>query len=510
MSEFTAASGGEAGVEACVPPPLPPLPQVLGQDEDERLLALLRQETFRQRGEGFRSEWAFHRMAVSEGLGAPLARSARIASGGKEYALQPFARDTLFNEVPRWGEVQRLSDVLGGAIPATGVAREVLAAAFASSGAPLHPEYLSHQRAVQWRLGPALGEAHRITVGGTQYSLQVFAGDTLYCVVGQWQDLRRLSELAGDTAQAALRDALWAEACAPAGVAYDPASPFQQAAMAANLGAPLSAPFQVALDETPYQVQVFALDTLFAPVAGGAVRRMSELGATAPAPQPAPAPAPQPAPQPGTSGPADALSDRQPSFGVLPVPGQPRVSQFYGYTKWSAGGGRQYYGATQGMHSGIDFAVPVGTPLLSVGYGVVLFAGENGPFGARLPQSIVVRYGSLYVLYGHASVVGVRPGQAVVPGQELGRSGEFGGPHLHFEVRPVRPDLLGNTDPNQRPVNPGYCLNAIEFFSADLQPYFERQLAILGGVRQHFCTGGLHDQPRIVFGQAVNNAPCAG
>ena len=510
MSDSTEVPASDEGVEACVPPPLPPLPAVLGPDDEEaRLLALLRQETYRLRGEGFHSDWAFHQAAATARLGAPLARSARVTSGGKEYAFQVYPGDTLFNEVPRWSEVQRLSSLLGGAIPAGGLGRDVLAASFAAAGAPLHPDFLSHQRAVQLRLGPPLGEAHRITVGGTQYSLQVFAGDTLYCVVGQWQDLRRLNDLAADPAHVALHDALWAEAYAPCGANYDPHSPFQQAAMAAKIGAPLSGVFQVALDETPYQVQVFAQDTLFAPLSGGTPRLMSSIGAPAPTPQPA-APASQPASQPGASGPADALSDKRPVFGSLPVPGQPRISQFYGYTKWSAGDGRKFYGATQGMHSGIDFAVPVGTQLLAVGYGVVMFAGTDGPFGARVPQSIVVRYGSHYVLYGHASAVRVQHGQAVVPGQVLGLSGDFGGAHLHFEIRPVRADIMRNADPNQNPVNPGFCFNAIDFFSADLQPYFERQLAILGGVRQHFCTGGLHDQPKITFGQPMNTAPCAG
>src|SRR5919109_3365397 len=126
---------GDEGVEACVPPPLPPLPAVLGpDDEEQRLLVLLRQETYRQRGEGFRSDWAFHQIAVREGLGAPLARSGRVTSGGKEYAFQVYAGDTLFNEVPRWSAVQRLSAALGGAIPASGVARDVLAASFAAAG----------------------------------------------------------------------------------------------------------------------------------------------------------------------------------------------------------------------------------------------------------------------------------------------------------------------------------------------------------------------------------------
>jgi hypothetical protein len=67
--------------------------------------------------------------------------------------------------------------------------------------------------------------------------------------------------------------------------------------------------------------------------------------------------------------------------------------------------------------------------------------------------------------------------------------------------------MLNNDDPDQRPVNPGYAVNPIDYFSADLMDYFLRQLARLGG-NAHFCWGMFTDQERITFGAPVDNRPC--
>ncbi|MER7397362.1 M23 family metallopeptidase, partial [Streptomyces sp. NPDC000151] len=86
-------------------------------------------------------------------------------------------------------------------------------------------------------------------------------------------------------------------------------------------------------------------------------------------------------------------------------------------------------------HTGQDFAVPVGTPVRSVGRGRVTAVECGGPFGI----SVLVRHGAhTYTQYAHLSAVLVRPGQRVRPGQPIALSGNTGnstGPHLHFEVR---------------------------------------------------------------------------
>lgn len=492
------------------PSPPPPLPFAIftrslegleTTEQGKRLWLTLQNEAFRQRGEGFREDWAFPLYATRHDFGAPVAKGSRLNVNGTQYALQPFARDVLFNEIPRWSQVQDLSTRLGGTIPAGGLTRQLLEASFQSaSGNPLHPDWAFHQLAVSEKIGPALSANYRIKVSDQEYSMQVFACDTLYTPVPHWSDVRRLSE----TTPGELATALWAETYKTCNVPFLPDTPAHQFAMQEKIGTPLSGVYQIDFEGSLLDIQVFATDVIFAET-GGSFTRQCKLSrpdkfALSVAP-----PAPAAISTPGAQ--EDAVSNQRPIFALLPVAGQPRISQFYGDTKFCRGA--PYYGACQGMHPGIDFAVPEGTPLLSVGYGLVVYAGpsEGAPFGGAPPMIAIVRYGSLYVIYGHSSAMKVQKGQFVGPGDVVTRSGNYGGPHLHFEIRPVPAKLLSNTDPNQPAINPGTTMNPLDYFSADLQPYFERWFNELGG-NSHFCRGGLHNQPEIVFGGPVETRPC--
>jgi murein DD-endopeptidase MepM/ murein hydrolase activator NlpD len=86
-------------------------------------------------------------------------------------------------------------------------------------------------------------------------------------------------------------------------------------------------------------------------------------------------------------------------------------------------------------HTGQDFAVPTGTPVIAAGSGVVVFAGWDGPYGNAVH---VLHAGGLATWYGHLSQIRTIRGQRVHTGSLLGLSGATGnttGPHLHFEVR---------------------------------------------------------------------------
>ncbi len=87
------------------------------------------------------------------------------------------------------------------------------------------------------------------------------------------------------------------------------------------------------------------------------------------------------------------------------------------------------------IHSGVDLAVPIGTPVFAARTGTVMFAGwSNWGYG----YVVVLASGPFTTIYGHLSAISARCGALVNAGQMIGASGSSGnssGPHLHFEVR---------------------------------------------------------------------------
>jgi murein DD-endopeptidase MepM/ murein hydrolase activator NlpD len=88
------------------------------------------------------------------------------------------------------------------------------------------------------------------------------------------------------------------------------------------------------------------------------------------------------------------------------------------------------------MHKGIDFAVPVGTPVMAAGTGTVKLAGHMGGYGNYLRIDMGNGYGTAY---GHLSrfAPGIHVGSHVRQGQVVAYSGNTGlstGPHLHYET----------------------------------------------------------------------------
>jgi murein DD-endopeptidase MepM/ murein hydrolase activator NlpD len=90
---------------------------------------------------------------------------------------------------------------------------------------------------------------------------------------------------------------------------------------------------------------------------------------------------------------------------------------------------------TMRAHLGIDYGAPTGTPVRTVGNGVVEFAGVQNGYG----NVVIVRHSNQNVtVYAHLSRIDVRKGQSVDQGQKIGAVGSTGwatGPHLHFEFR---------------------------------------------------------------------------
>ena len=86
-----------------------------------------------------------------------------------------------------------------------------------------------------------------------------------------------------------------------------------------------------------------------------------------------------------------------------------------------------------GWHTGLDFRVKSGTPVVAAANGTVIASGWGGAYGYR----IEVDHGNGYITaYNHLSKIEITKGK-VAAGQVIGKTGNSGnttGPHLHFEV----------------------------------------------------------------------------
>jgi murein DD-endopeptidase MepM/ murein hydrolase activator NlpD len=85
-------------------------------------------------------------------------------------------------------------------------------------------------------------------------------------------------------------------------------------------------------------------------------------------------------------------------------------------------------------HTGLDIAVPYGTPVHAVAEGMVTFAGVRSGYG----DVVEIDHGNGYMTrYAHNSKLLVHPGERVRVGQAISRAGSTGrstGSHVHFEV----------------------------------------------------------------------------
>jgi len=146
-------------------------------------------------------------------------------------------------------------------------------------------------------------------------------------------------------------------------------------------------------------------------------------------------------------------SDRLPgglNFRVpLPVKesGEYRITSHYGDRRiFSYSDGR----SARSIHSGIDYAAPVETPVVSAEKGRVVLAEDRIISG----YSVVIEHmPGVYSIYFHLHSLEVKKGEMVEKGERIGTVGMTGlatGPHLHWEVRvngvAVDPAMLTQID----------------------------------------------------------------
>ena len=104
----------------------------------------------------------------------------------------------------------------------------------------------------------------------------------------------------------------------------------------------------------------------------------------------------------------------------------------------------------QTFHRGLDFSIPVGTPVRVTGDGVVKAVQQQRGFG----RVVKIDHGDgIVTVYAHLDEALVKKGALVSRGEVIARSGNSGrssAPHLHYEIR------VGG-----RPVNPlSYILDS--------------------------------------------------
>ncbi|MCX6407354.1 MAG: M23 family metallopeptidase [Propionibacteriales bacterium] len=88
------------------------------------------------------------------------------------------------------------------------------------------------------------------------------------------------------------------------------------------------------------------------------------------------------------------------------------------------------------VHTGLDFAGPSGSTIVSVAAGTVTDTSYAGAYGNR---TVVTLDDGTEIWYCHQSRIVATPGERVRAGQTIGYTGSTGnvtGPHLHLEVRP--------------------------------------------------------------------------
>jgi len=151
------------------------------------------------------------------------------------------------------------------------------------------------------------------------------------------------------------------------------------------------------------------------------------------------------------------------------------------------------YPDTDTIHTGIDIAADIGTPILAAGSGKIVWVGEglsrsnNGeedPYG--LAVVILHDFGfnqrRIETVYGHMNRIDVTVGQRVEVGDQIGLVGNTGfssGPHLHFEVRTEEGDFFITRNPELWLVPPqGWGVLAGRLMKKDGTPFYNLEVVI--------------------------------
>ena len=150
-----------------------------------------------------------------------------------------------------------------------------------------------------------------------------------------------------------------------------------------------------------------------------------------------------------------------------------KASNLYGPVRHNADGSVRW-------HRGFDYYAPVGTPVFSVGDGVVSLVQNHPDYGLCVLITHKRPTKTYYSFYAHLSSVSVKYGQKIKKGSVLGKSGTTGNAynltdnevHLHFEYR---------TSPkhgDRKQENPNAILKT-KFYSADPKNGWQANVGVI-------------------------------
>lgn len=121
------------------------------------------------------------------------------------------------------------------------------------------------------------------------------------------------------------------------------------------------------------------------------------------------------------------LGNGEPSDSTFMLPADGRLASRFGLRRF-------FNGEPRAPHSGLDLAVPRGTPIRASARGTIL-ATDDYFFNGK---TVFIDHGNgLITMYCHLDRIDAQVGDSVAQGQPIGRSGMTGrasGPHLHWSV----------------------------------------------------------------------------
>lgn len=162
--------------------------------EQQPLREALIQGMYRQAGEIYHPDWAFHQYALQNPIGPPLGPSFRITVVKQEFSVECYALDVIFNPAERWKEIGRLSQLL-----ASGQQQELASLLQQHwsdrAGSQVRTEWPLYQYALRESLGAPIGSSFRITDNKRDFVAESFALDVVACEIGNWKVITRLSTL---------------------------------------------------------------------------------------------------------------------------------------------------------------------------------------------------------------------------------------------------------------------------------------------------------------------------